>query len=160
MTPTTTLTIIAITLATTSIDNYTNIIIANTTTTTGGMIRRLQFIHDIPDCGGIPIPTTTTNKYYAGGQISTAINKASSSSSSSKHEFRFYVGCCLWEEAGLQTEIDKGYWFPVKANVNIFNDGNDLWKKLVRPLDLSLSDSVALSSSSSSSKTVVESLDI
>jgi len=130
------------------------------------MIRRLQFIHDIPDCGGIPIPTTTTNKYYAGGQISTAINKASpsssSSSSSSKHEFRFYVGCCLWEEAGLQTEIDKGYWFPVKANVNIFNDGtsSDLWKKLVRPLDLSLSDSVALSSSSSSSKTVVESLDI
>ena len=137
----------------------------NTTTiTTGGMIRRLQFIHDIPDCGGIPIPSTTTNKYYAGGQITTAINKASSSSS--KHEFRFYVGCCLWEETGLQTEIDKGYWFPVKANVNIFNDNtsSDLWKQLVRPLDLSLSDSVALSSSSSSSssssKTVVESLDI
>jgi len=144
----------------TTIDTYANTITSNTTTTTattatGGMIRRLQFIHDIPDCGGIPIPSTTTNKYYAGGQISTAINKASSS----KHEFRFYVGCCLWEEAGLQTEIDKGYWFPVKANVNIFNDGtsSDLWKQLVRPLDLSLSDGLT---ASSSSKTVVESLDI
>ena len=139
----------------TTIDTYANTITSNTTTATGGMIRRLQFIHDIPDCGGIPIPSTTTNKYYAGGQISTAINKASSS----KHEFRFYVGCCLWEEAGLQTEIDKGYWFPVKANVNIFNDGtsSDLWKQLVRPLDLSLSDGLT---ASSSSKPVVESLDI
>lgn len=128
------------------------------------MIRRLQYIHNIPDCGGIPIMNNNSNsnkQCYAGGQIIKAITEASLS----QHNFQFYVGCCIWEDTGLQTEIDKGYWFPMKANINIFNDNindnNNLWRQLLKPFNLSLSDSVSLSSKSSSkSITAVESLDI
>jgi putative AlgH/UPF0301 family transcriptional regulator len=134
------------------------------------MIRRLQFIHNIPDSGGIPIMINNTNnkQYFAGGQIIKAISEVPSSN----HDFQFYVGCCIWEESGLQTEIDKGYWFPMKANVNIINDSNNtkscLWKQLLDASNLTSSDSISSSSSSSSSlsssksttTTIVESLDI
>jgi putative AlgH/UPF0301 family transcriptional regulator len=40
----------------------------------GGMVRRLQYIHDVPDCGGIPIPMCEKRSLFAGGQIGKVVS--------------------------------------------------------------------------------------
>ena len=111
----------------------------------GGMVRRLTYLHDVPQVGGISIPTCQ-QPLYAGGEISKALlfvkearaanvvastdsKNSDAPSSSEGHEdseendpterFRFFVGCCLWEGGNLEKELASGYWIPVHSKPDV-----------------------------------------
>jgi putative AlgH/UPF0301 family transcriptional regulator len=97
----------------------------------GGMVRRLTYLHDVQQVGGVPIPTCKT-PMYAGGPTLKAVsfvkdsgdpeidNSKSQKSSNVQQcdpaeRFRFFVGCCLWEADELEKELNSGYWIPVHS---------------------------------------------
>ena len=114
----------------------------------GGMVRRLTYLHDVPQVGGISIPTCQ-QPLYAGGEISKALtfvkearaacvvastNSRNSDTPSSleshayseendpTERFRFFVGCCLWEGGNLEKELASGYWIPVYSKPDVVLD--------------------------------------
>jgi putative transcriptional regulator len=83
----------------------------------GGMVRRLQYLHSIPSCGGIKIPGCS-KPLFAGGDISKALSTVQRHPSLLKN-FEFYVGCCKWESGQLQQEIERGFWISVQAQPDL-----------------------------------------
>eukprot|EP01039_Chlorochromonas_danica_P007623 gene7623-8425_t len=83
----------------------------------GGMVRRMQFIHNISDCGGLKIPYCD-EPFYAGGSLSSVMARV-------KHQpqdtarFRFFVGCCCWEPNQLAQEVRAGYWIIAKTKPDV-----------------------------------------
>lgn len=92
----------------------------------GGKIRRMQFLHDVPDCEGILIPNCKAPLYY-GGLVPKAVNYVKQNSIA-LNRFHFFVGCCIWGPDQLAGEISNGYWIPTKAAtdelISITNRGN------------------------------------
>jgi hypothetical protein len=82
----------------------------------GGMVRRLQYIHDIPEVGGTPIPGCR-RPLYAGGKIGEGL-RVLREQRVSADRFKVYVGCCVWEEGQLESELVAGYWVPVAAEAD------------------------------------------
>lgn len=81
----------------------------------GGMVRRLQFIHSVPACGGLAIPMCSSKeRLYAGGQLSQAISEVTADPKKIAN-FRFYAGCCIWDFDVLKQEIAAGYWTCVSS---------------------------------------------
>ena len=114
----------------------------------GGMVRRLTYLHDVPQVGGISIPTCK-QPLYAGGEIlkaltfvkearaaaiATSASNADSDNVSSSdcyedslendptERFTFFVGCCLWEGGNLEKELASGYWIPTYSRPDIVLD--------------------------------------
>jgi putative transcriptional regulator len=92
----------------------------------GGKIRRMQFLHDVPDCEGIQIPNCKAPLYY-GGLVPKAVNFVKQNTQA-LNRFHFFVGCCIWGPDQLTGEISNGYWIPTKAAadelISITNRGN------------------------------------
>jgi putative AlgH/UPF0301 family transcriptional regulator len=74
----------------------------------GGMVRRLQYLHTIPNCGGFEIPHCST-PLYAGGMIKKVLSSVKANPSTMPM-FQFFVGCCCWRPGQLEQEIESGYW--------------------------------------------------
>lgn len=74
----------------------------------GGMVRRLQYLHTLPGCGGFEIPFCS-QPLYAGGLIKKVLSKVDAQPSLLS-EFQFFVGCCCWRPGQLREEIDSGCW--------------------------------------------------
>lgn len=83
----------------------------------GGMVRRLQYLHNIPSCGGSIIPGCS-EPLFAGGDITKAMSIVSQQSSLLK-AFQFYVGCCKWDSGQLQQELDRGFWIGVDSQPDL-----------------------------------------
>lgn len=79
----------------------------------GGMVRRMQLVHSIPNCGGLLIPYCD-RPLYAGGLITKAISHANKFPSD-LNRFQFFVGCCCWEPGQLEEELLSGYWILAKS---------------------------------------------
>jgi putative AlgH/UPF0301 family transcriptional regulator len=80
----------------------------------GGMLRRVQYIHDVHGVGGSRIPGCFRQTLYAGGKIAEVLN-AVKSGRADVNRFKFFAGCCLWETGELENETAAGLWIPVNA---------------------------------------------
>ena len=80
----------------------------------GGMLRRVQYIHDVHGVGGTRIPGCSRQTLYAGGKIAEVLN-AVKSGRVDVSRFKFFAGCCLWETGELENETAAGLWIPVNA---------------------------------------------
>jgi len=107
----------------------------------GGMVRRLQYLHDVPsvavpaegsaaadavasrgssgggDGGSFKIPFCS-KPFYCGGEVSLAM-QAAAADPAVVNRFHFYVGCCTWFPQQLQTELAQGYWIPIQAPADV-----------------------------------------
>ncbi|RYG60149.1 YqgE/AlgH family protein [archaeon] len=82
----------------------------------GGSIRRLQFLHSLPDCGGVRIPHSKRD-LFAGASVSSILSRIKHKPQDAK-QVRVFVGCCCWEPRQLQREIEQGYWLVASADVD------------------------------------------
>ena len=80
----------------------------------GGNVRRLQFLHPYPDCGGTEVAGGCSAPYFYSGNISKVLSKVKEDASS-RDSFHFFVGTCLWRAGELREEVQEGYWLPVKG---------------------------------------------
>eukprot|EP00607_Mallomonas_marina_P003416 CAMPEP_0182433342 /NCGR_PEP_ID=MMETSP1167-20130531/62576_1 /TAXON_ID=2988 /ORGANISM="Mallomonas Sp, Strain CCMP3275" /LENGTH=235 /DNA_ID=CAMNT_0024621915 /DNA_START=410 /DNA_END=1117 /DNA_ORIENTATION=- len=80
----------------------------------GGMIRRLQVIHSVPEAGGRAIPSCQHTPLFSGTDIKTATQLVKTDPSLCS-KFRFFVGCCVWTPEALTEELEAGYWLPCHA---------------------------------------------
>jgi putative AlgH/UPF0301 family transcriptional regulator len=83
----------------------------------GGRERRFQVIHDVADCGGIPVPNCS-KALFAGGNIGKLVNYCEMNGKENRSRFHFYAGCCYWVNDDLSKEIDARCWTPVSAIPN------------------------------------------
>jgi putative transcriptional regulator len=83
----------------------------------GGMVRRMQYLHSIPSCGGTPIPFCK-RPLFAGGSITKALSTVRKNADLVTH-FNFFVGCCTWESRQLEEEIKNGFWITVKSSPDV-----------------------------------------
>lgn len=79
----------------------------------GGMVRRLQYLHTLPTCGGYEIPFCAS-PLFAGGMIKKVLNVVRNNPHMLS-EFQFFVGCCCWRPGQLNDEIESGYWISVQT---------------------------------------------
>jgi putative transcriptional regulator len=87
----------------------------------GGMVRRLQYLHNIPSIkGGVEIPYCKA-PFYSGGDLDEAIN-AVSKDPSLQSNFHFYAGACTWYPQQLEKEIGQGYWIPIETQADSLID--------------------------------------
>ncbi len=84
----------------------------------GGMIRRLQYLHDIPEAGegSIELPLCK-QQLFAGGDLDTVLSLVENDPSLVKR-FHFFVGCCTWHPQQLEDEIEQGYWIPLRTHAD------------------------------------------
>eukprot|EP01041_Mallomonas_annulata_P011553 gene11552-24165_t len=81
----------------------------------GGMIRRLQVIHSVPECGGVEIPNCKSVPMFSGGDIKKAVDLVQKDPKLLE-KFRFFVGCCVWTPQALMDELEAGFWIPCTAS--------------------------------------------
>jgi putative AlgH/UPF0301 family transcriptional regulator len=79
----------------------------------GGMVRRLQYLHTIPNCGGYEIPFCAS-PLYAGGMIKKVLSSVKVNPETLS-QFQFFVGCCCWRPGQLSQEIESGYWIAAET---------------------------------------------
>lgn len=79
----------------------------------GGPVRRMQYLHSMPSCGGSTVPYCS-RPMFAGGSITKALSLVRRNKQLGSN-FKFFVGCCTWEANQLQDEIDRGVWLTLKA---------------------------------------------
>ena len=84
----------------------------------GGNVRRLQFLHPYPDCGGTEVAGGCSIPYYHSGNISKAIEKVKEDANS-RENVHFFVGSCLWSAGALQEEVNEGTWLPVNGPTDL-----------------------------------------
>lgn len=82
----------------------------------GGMIRRLQYLHDCPQVAGLAVPLCR-GPFYAGGKISVATRLVKENPALAAN-FHFFVGCCTWDAEDLSEEMKTGYWLPVHTEAD------------------------------------------
>jgi putative transcriptional regulator len=84
----------------------------------GGSTRRIQYLHDIPNVGGSPIPNdgSSEKQYYFGGEISKILSTVKTKRRL-RDDVKFYIGCCVWEKEVLENELKTGFWTPVRASM-------------------------------------------
>jgi len=80
----------------------------------GGMVRRLQYLHNCPEAAGVAIPLCA-KAFYAGGNIQEALRLVENTPEK-KNNFHFFVGCCTWDPQQLEQEMAAGYWLPVRTH--------------------------------------------
>lgn len=79
----------------------------------GGIVRRLQCIHKIPNIGGISIPLSKEPLYF-GGDVDKLLDQLRHNPELAD-QVEFFAGCCVWDAGILENEIKKGYWIPVET---------------------------------------------
>jgi len=82
----------------------------------GGMVRRLQYLHDCPQVAGLAVPLCR-GPFYAGGKIAEA-TKLVKENPALAASFHFFVGCCTWDAEELAQELKTGYWLPVHTQAD------------------------------------------
>ena len=129
----------------------------------GGIVRRLQYLHNFPNCGGIPISNCSSNSLFVGGQINkvlSALEQDNPSTIPTMKNIKIFVGCCTWDVGKLDREYQAGYWIPVTSQLdeclNVDNT-NDLWSILLNKLDTPYSDMADIPASIEAS--VVDNID-
>ena len=70
------------------------------------MVRRLQYLHDLNEVGGMEIPLCSST-FYAGGDVDKAVALVIDKPQLIEN-FHFYVGCCTWQPGQLEEEITQG----------------------------------------------------
>ena len=76
---------------------------ANNLVYRGGLIRRLQVLHTVPECGGTSIPFSSS-PLYKSLDIQKAVNHINSNTSLTE-QFTWYAGCCCWDEGTLEEQV-------------------------------------------------------
>ncbi len=112
----------------------------------GGIVRRLQYLHTFPNCGGIPIPNCSQNSLFVGGQINKVLNALNEETPTTiptthnsndeiptttsvpndvnphhttpSNHIKIFVGCCTWDVGKLDREYQAGYWIPVTSHLD------------------------------------------
>lgn len=82
----------------------------------GGMVRRLQYLHDCPQVAGLAVPLCR-GPFYAGGKITEATRLVKENPALAA-SFHFFVGCCTWDAEELAQELKNGYWLPVHTQAD------------------------------------------
>lgn len=85
----------------------------------GGRERRMQCIHNVPDCNGIELPLCSA-PIFSGGNIDKILEKFKDNNNELK--IQFFIGCCVWDRFDLAKEIDSGCWIPIISQANEYLD--------------------------------------
>eukprot|EP01038_Epipyxis_sp_PR26KG_P010222 gene10222-13752_t len=85
----------------------------------GGMVKRLQFIHNISNCGGVALPKTKKPLYFGCSPEKIVSMFEKHPNPITINNFHVYVGCCVWNNMTLQKETDAGLWIPVNTEPDV-----------------------------------------
>mmetsp|Transcript_10822 Transcript_10822/g.16302 ORF Transcript_10822/g.16302 Transcript_10822/m.16302 type:complete len:284 (+) Transcript_10822:453-1304(+) len=90
-------------------------VFANNPVSFGGMIRRLQCIHDVPSFGGSKIPNCWKKQLYFGANLPRMRPQMDKLGTRLTSHCNFYVGCTLWGPGELEQQIQRGIWLAVST---------------------------------------------
>jgi putative transcriptional regulator len=84
-----------------------------TLVSSGGPVKRMQIVHSVKECGGIPIPSASS-PFFAGTAVMKCLSYISQNPEDVR-KFTFFVGCCCWIPGQLEAELASGYWILGKS---------------------------------------------